>query len=95
VRSKGLSPGGLAVTIGVSAFAIAAAVTLGAEVAGDPVASVVLAPGVLLAGMIGSVWPEARDGLAYADLPRICNIAVLAMVIFAAIRSWTFRRRRG
>jgi len=92
---KSLSPGALALTIGVSALAVAAVLTFGAEAAGDPVASVVLAPGVFLADVIGSIWTEASGEGASADLPRICNIAVLSMVIFAAIRSWTFRRRRG
>jgi hypothetical protein len=92
---KGFSPVRLSLTIGLTAFAVAAAVTVGAEVAGDPVARVVLAPGVFFADLIESLWPGARGGGSSAELIRNCNIAVLGMVIFAVVRSWTFRRRRG
>jgi hypothetical protein len=96
VRSRNLSPGGLTLAVGLAALAVAAAVTLGGEAAGDPVTRVVFAPGILLADLLAWVWPNVRTGQSGPlDLARICNIVVLWIVFFVVFRRWAFQRRRG
>jgi len=96
VRSRNLSPGRLALTLGLSAVALAVVLTLYAEAAGDPIRRVVYAPGVFVAGVIAWVWPEIeRGGGPSPDLLRKCNVVVLSVVFFGVFRWWAFRKRRG
>ena len=97
MRSRSLSPSGLNLAVGFAALAVAAVVTLGAEAAGGTITRVVFAPGFLLADLLAWVWPEVRRGgqSESLDLPRICNIVVLWIVLFAVFRRRAFLRRQG
>lgn len=95
MRSKSLSPGQLALRIGLAAFGLAAVLTLGAELAGEPIGRVVAYPGLLLANVIAWVRPELGRGGFSRELLRTCNIAVLSIVFFWILRRWTFWKRRS
>jgi hypothetical protein len=96
LRPKTLSPGRLNLTVGIAAIALAAIVTLGSAAAGDPVARIGNAPGLFLANRLEWAWPGIRrDWQQALDLPTSCNLVVLALLFFAVLRRWAFRRRQG